>query len=140
MVQPSAGSNTVCDVGELVRAVDLNKVLEDGGLDEVGVQLSHTVDLVRADKSQVRHADHLRVRLFDDRDTGKQLAVLGEFALYKLQELEVNVVDDLQVAGEQVLHQRNGPLLQGLGENGVVGVSEGLLDDYCLSVLLSGFR
>lgn len=35
LVEPAARGDTVGHVGELVRAIDLDKVLEDGGLDEV---------------------------------------------------------------------------------------------------------
>jgi hypothetical protein len=45
-------------------------------------------------------------------------------------------VDDLQVTREQVLHQRNRPLLESLGKHSVVGVSESLLNDCRLSALL----
>ena len=38
-------------------------------------------------------------------------------------------VDDLEVTGKEMLHQRYGPLLQGFRQHGVVGVSEGLLNN-----------
>lgn len=41
----------------------------------------------------------------------------------------VDLVDDLQVSGEQLLHQVHWPALQGFGEHRVVGVGEGLLGD-----------
>lgn len=37
----------------------------------------------------------------------------------------VDLIDDLQVPGEQLLHQVHGPALQGLGKHRVVGVGEG---------------
>lgn len=37
----------------------------------------------------------------------------------------VDLVDDLQVSGQEVLQQLHRPALQRLGEDGVVGVSEG---------------
>lgn len=37
----------------------------------------------------------------------------------------VDLVDDLQVSGQQRLQQLHRPTLQGLGEDGVVGVGEG---------------
>jgi hypothetical protein len=38
----------------------------------------------------------------------------------------------LEVTWEEMLHERNGPLLERLGKHGVVRVSEGLLNDYVL--------
>lgn len=129
LVEPSAGSDTVGDVGELVGAKDLNEVLEDGGLDEIGVQLSNTVDLVRTNNSQVSHADHLGLSLLNDGDATKHIAVLGELALDGLEEEQVDVVDELEVAGQEMLEQGDGPLLESLGKDGVVGVTESVSDD-----------
>ncbi len=43
-----------------------------------------------------------------------------------LQESVVDVVDDLHVAGQQLLHQAHRPLLQGLWQHGVVGEGKDL--------------
>lgn len=51
LVKPSSWSDTIGNVGELVRSVDLDKVLENCGLDQVGVQFCDTIDLVGADQS-----------------------------------------------------------------------------------------
>lgn len=124
LVQPASRGDAVCDVGELVGAVDVDKVLEDCRLDEVRVQLGDTVDLVGADNGQEGHADHLGLRLFYDRDPAEDVTVVGEHLLDALEEEEVDVVDDLQVSGQQVLDQTDGPLLEGLGQDGVVGVAK----------------
>jgi hypothetical protein len=93
------------------------------------VQLCHTIDLVAADDGEVCHSDHLWLRLFNDRDPTKHLAILGEVAFNVLQEVQVDVVDDLEVARQEVLEERDGPLLQCFRQNSVVGVAEGGLDD-----------
>lgn len=129
LVEPSAGSDTVGDVGELVRTKDLNEVLEDGGLDEIGMQLSNTVDLVGTNNSQVSHANHLGLRLLNDGDAGKHIAVLGELALDALEEEQVDIVNELEVARQEMLEQGDGPLLEGLRKDGVVGVTESVSDD-----------
>lgn len=49
---------------------------------------------------------------------------LGEFALNGLQEEKVDIVNDLKVAGQEVLHKWNRPLLKSFWENGVVSVTE----------------
>ena len=61
LVQPSPRGDAVGDICEFVWTVDLDKVFENGRLDEVGVKLSDTVDLVTADNSQVGHANPLRL-------------------------------------------------------------------------------
>lgn len=124
LVEPSARSDTVGHVGKLVGAVDADKVLEDGGLDEIRVQLSDTVDLVGANNGEVGHANHLGLRFLDNRDATEHVTVVGELPLHLLQKEQVDVKDDLEVAGEQVLEKSNGPLLQSLGENGVVCVAK----------------
>lgn len=87
LVQPAARSDAVGDVGEFVLTVDLDEVLEDGGLDQIRMQLGDTIDLVRAYNGKEGHADHLGVRLLDDGDTGEHVAILGEGALDVLQEV-----------------------------------------------------
>ena len=129
LVEPSAGSDTVGDVGELVGAKDLDEVLEDGGLYEIGVQLGNTVDLVRTNNSQVSHADHLGLGLLDDGNAGKHVAILGELALDGLEEEQVDVVDELEVAGQEMLEQGDGPFLESLGKDGVVGITESAGDN-----------
>lgn len=46
LVKPSAGCDAVRHICELVGPVDLHKIFENSSLDQVGVQLCHTVDLV----------------------------------------------------------------------------------------------
>lgn len=128
-MQPATRGDTVRDVSELVRSVDLDEILENGRLDQVRVQLSNTIDLVRSNHSKVCHAYHLRLRFLDDGHIREQLTVLGERALNELQEIQVDVVDDLQMAWQQVLEERDGPLLQCLRQDRVVGVAESLADD-----------
>lgn len=61
LMQPPSWCDTIRHISELVRSVDLDEILEDGSLDQVGVQLSNTVNLVRANQRKVGHANHLRV-------------------------------------------------------------------------------
>ena len=57
--------DTVSDITKLVLAVEVDKVFEDSSPDELRVELSDTVDLVRADDSKVGHADVLRLTFLD---------------------------------------------------------------------------
>ena len=138
-MQPSSRSDAVGDIGEFVRTVDLDEVLEDGCLDQVGVQFCNAVDFVTANKSQVRHADHFRLRLLYDRNTSEHFTVLGEVTFDVLQELKVDVVDDLEMARKEMLHKWDRPLLQRLWQDCVVGVTECCLHDAPSLVPLKAF-
>lgn len=124
LVEPAARSDSVRHIGELVGTVDLDKVLEDSGLDEIRVQLSNTIDFMRPNNCQERHAHHLCLRLLNDRNSAQDVSVIRESLLDLLEEKQVNVIDNLQMSGQKVLDQTNGPLLQSFGQDGVVGVTE----------------
>ncbi len=102
-MQPTSWCDSVCDIRELVRSKYLDKVLEDGSSDQIGMKFGHTVDLVGADDGQVGHANHLRLGLFDDRNTAQEIPVLGKLPLNSLQEIQVDFVYDLEVSWKQVL-------------------------------------
>jgi len=123
-VQPSTGCDSVGDISELVRSKDLDKVLEDSGLNQIRVKFCYTIDLVGSNNSEEGHSDHLGLRLFDNRHSAQQLTVLRELALDTLEEEEVDLVDDLEMSRKEILEQWNRPLLESLGEDCVVGVSE----------------
>ena len=71
------------------------------------------------------HAHRAFVSLVDDRDPAGQVRVLRETAAHLVEEAAVDLQDDLQVPRQQVGEQVHRPLLQGLGQQGVVGVVEG---------------
>jgi len=129
LVQPSSRGNAIGDIGEFVRAIDFDKVLEDGRLDQVRVELSNAVDLVGANNCQEGHAYHLGLRFLNDGDITEHIPVFGEIALNILEELHVDLVDDGQMAWQEMLHQWYRPLLQRLGHDRVIGVSERSLHD-----------
>lgn len=57
-MQPSPGRDAVSHISKFVGSKDCDEILEDGGLDKVGVQFSDAVDLVRTNQGQVSHANH----------------------------------------------------------------------------------
>ena len=93
------------------------------------MELGYTIDLVTSNRREVSHSHHLWLGFLDDRNTPKHVAVLGELLLHHLKELRVDLVDDLKMSWEQVLHHRDRPFLQSLRHYGVVCVAEGTLDD-----------
>ena len=82
-----------------------------------------------ANQGEVRHSDHLWLGLLNDRNPTEHLAIFGEVAFDVLQEVQVDVVDYLEMAGQEVLEERDGPLLQCFRQDSVVGVAESGLHD-----------
>jgi hypothetical protein len=105
LVQPPSGSDSIGDVGELVLSIDFNEVLEDCGLDEIRMKFGDTIDFVRANDCQVGHAENLGLRFFDDRYSAEHISVLRELALDLLKEEQVDIVYDLKVSWQKVLHK-----------------------------------
>lgn len=129
LMQPAPRRDAIGDVGEFVRPVDCHEILENRGSDQIRVQLGHTIDFVTANGCKVGHSHHLGLGLLDDRYTTKHVAVFGEATLNHLQEFHVDVVDDLEMSWEQILHQWDGPLLQSFRHDSVIRVAERLGDD-----------
>lgn len=127
-VDPSSGSDTVRLVLEL-SFVELIELLENGGLEELRVQGSDTVDGVGADDGEVRHSDLLWPSFFDQTHS-HDLLVIARVSLPQFLEIQVvDVVDQFQVSGQQAANQVNGPLLKSLRQDGVVRVGEGVVAD-----------
>lgn len=133
--------------------------LKDGLLDELCVDGSDAIDVVAGDDGQVAHADHFAAVLVSDNGQGgcKQLhgmsemavravsstwqqggkrrelthagGVIAELALDLVEEAPVDVVDDLHVAGQELLHHLDVPGLDGLRHHRVVGKGEDLRRD-----------
>ena len=102
------------------------EVLEHDVLDDVGVNLGHAVDAVAADHRQVGHAN-----LAVPQDCGLAQTLLPALlrGVERLVPTTADLVDDLVHAGEELGERADGPLLQGLGQDGVVGVAHDLRHD-----------
>ena len=124
LMKPSSWSDSISNVNKFIRAKDSDKVLENCGLDEIRVELSYTVDLVRPNNCKECHPDALGLAFLNDRHLREQFTVSRELLLNTLQEEQVDVVDYLHVAWKQVLHEGDRPLLKSFRKNGVVGVTE----------------
>jgi len=116
---PAAGRDAVGLVVEALRVV-LVEVAEQLVLDELAVELGHAVDRVRADHGEVRHP-HPGARspssISDIRATWSPVRVLGH---HLAEEAAVDLVDYLEVPGEEPLEDRDRPALEGLGQQRVV--------------------
>ena len=93
------------------------------------MQRSDAVDAVAAHDGEVGHAHALLVAFFNDRHAAAAGIVARKARPHFSQEPIIDFVDDLQVAGQHLRHQRDGPAFKGLGHHGVVGVAASLLGD-----------
>ena len=93
--------------------------------EQLGVDGRDAVGAVGADDGQVRHPHLAAPAPSSIRLTRASLRlVAGVLRPHVVQEPAVDLVDDLQVPREQGLEQLDRPLLQGLGQQRVVGVGE----------------
>ena len=102
------------------------EVLEHDVLDDVGVDLCYAVDAMAADHRQVGHAN-----LAVPQDGGLAQTLLPALlrGVERLVPTTADLVDDLVHTGEELGERADGPLLQGLGQDGVVGVAHDLRHD-----------
>ena len=115
-------------VHELLRP-QLVEVAEHVRLQELRVEGGHPVDAVAPHAREVGHPHGAAAGLVDQAEPGGAPAVARVALAHLVQEPAVDLVDDLEVAGEDGAEHLDRPLLEGLGEEGVVRVGEGVPGD-----------
>ena len=123
LAEPAAVVDAVGHVGESL-GVQGADVLEQVVFQNFPVEAGHAVDLVAGGKAHVGHMD-LAVA---DYHVAAHLLIAAEAAYQVLAPAAVYLAHYLPEAGQQLLHQGLGPLLQGLGHDGVVGIGHAALD------------
>ena len=121
--QPAARRDAV---GLVVDPLGIERVEvgKDRDLHEFRVERGDAVDGMGADEGEVAHPDAAVAVLVDQRD-GSDLLVVEVPGLAGLeQDLRVDRVDDLHVAGQKPLEERHRPAFQRLGQERVVGIGE----------------
>ncbi len=126
--EPAALCDAVGLIGEVV-GHDLVEVLEDGLLQDFGVEGGHAVDGAGTDEAEVGHADVLVAGFVDEAHAAEACDVAGIERGDLLEEACVDLVDDLHVSGQDALHEGEGPALECFGENGVIGITGGGAND-----------
>ena len=116
--QPAAEGDAVCLIVEFL-GVQLVETVQLGVLQDLGVQVGHAVGGVGEVDVHVGHVD--AVVLVDD----GQALVLGAGAGQLVQ-----LLDDGHQLRDHGIQVGAGPLLQGFGQDGVVGVGAGLGDNF----------
>ncbi len=124
MMQPAPRGDAVGLVDDLA-GIEAVEIGEDGLLHQMSMKLGHAVDLVAADDGQVGHAHPRLAFVVDDGEAAQQVGIAGMVVHHVLEETPVDLIDDLQVARQDLLQQVHRPGLKGLGHQGVVGIGEG---------------
>ena len=104
----------------------LVEVVQRRRLEDAGVQCGDAVDGVREDDGEVRHAN---LAVPQDGGVPELLLPVGVRVGEALAIAAVDLLDEHVGAGQQVAERADGPLLQRLGHDRVVGVRDGLLRD-----------
>ena len=121
--QPAPRRDAVGDIGEALRP-DPGQISKKVLLQQGAVQLGHAVDVVAAHHRQVGHAHPPLRALLNQGNALQNMGIAGIANPGHAQEAGVDLVDDLQLAGQQLLKQLHAPGFQGLRQQGVVGVAD----------------
>ena len=98
--QPAPRRHPIRDVDKLLWP-HLVEIVEEFALQQFGMKLSHSVDLVASDAGEIGHANIFLVMLVNDRHARNPRLVAGETLANLLQKPRINFVDDFQVARQQ---------------------------------------
>ena len=73
---------------------------------------------------EIRHAHVARPAFVDEREPREPRVVAGECGAHFVEEAAIDLVDDLEMPRQQRAEEIDGPLLQRLGQQGVIRVGE----------------
>ena len=93
------------------------------------MNLSHTIDAVRTYDRQMRHANLLGGALFDEAHALNTAFICWKQPANIAQETSIDFVDNLELPWQQIFEPCHRPLLEGLGQQCVIGVRQGVLCD-----------
>src|SRR5271157_1901828 len=89
----------------------------------------HTVRAVGTYDRQMRHANLLGGALFDEAHALNTAFICWKHTANIAQETSIDFVDNLELPWQQIFEPCHRPLLEGLGQQCVVGVCQGVLCD-----------
>ena len=121
--QPAPGGDPVGHVGELL-GPDRRKLGKQIALDQVAVQGRHAIDVMAAHHGQMGHAHGFGAALIDDRHPPEDLVIARVAQPHLLQKAGIDLIDQLEMPGQQGTEQVKAPALQSFGQQGVVGVRQ----------------
>ncbi len=121
--QPAARRNAVGFVVEAFREHG-REVRHDALLEQFRMQRGHAVGAVRADDGQVRHAD-LPIRALFDEATARDAAFVARILRADIvEEAAVDLVNDFEMARQEVFEPLHRPFLQRFRQQRVIRVSQ----------------
>src|SRR5262245_55026066 len=94
------------------------------------MNLRHAVRAVTPNHGEMGHAHLARWLVLDETHAPDAIAVSWVAAPDVVEEAAIDLVDDLQMPWDQHLEQLDRPLLEGLREQGVVGIREGTYGEF----------
>ena len=77
-----------------------------------------------ANNGQMRHADLFDGRLLDETHAHHTPLIAGEVRAHLVQEAAVDLVDDLEMPGEDQFKEPHRPLFQRFGQQRVIGIGQ----------------
>ena len=86
------------------------------------MELSDAVNPITADSSEVSHPHRAGTTLIDKRQPREPLVIAGELRSCFVQEPAIDLVNDLQMAGQQATKNFDWPFLQGFGQQGMISI------------------
>ena len=93
------------------------------------MQRGNAIDRVAANDRKMRHAHHLHGAFFDEGEVLLLLGVSRPLGIDLLKEALVDLKDELQMTGHDLLEECHAPFFQSFRQQGVIGVGEGARDD-----------
>ena len=100
------------------------QVAENGAPHKVGVQRRDAIHPARAHEGKVAHLHALAVVFLDQRDRSQEVGVGAALRASRVEMACVDFANDLHMPRQQAFEQRDGPCLERLGQQRVVGVIE----------------
>lgn len=94
------------------------------GAQKLRMNRRYAVGAMGADDRKMCHADFALWRVIDQAHAAQPRIVTRIEAANIIEKSTIDLVDDLQMPGDEQLEQLNWPALQGLGKQCVVGVSQ----------------
>ncbi|MNS84266.1 hypothetical protein D3C72_1180840 [compost metagenome] len=125
LIQPATEGDAVGLVVDPL-GIELMQLGKHGTAHQLGVQCRHAIDAVRAQKRQIAHTDTPAVVFLDQRHRTQHIEIMNAFGPQGVDVKGIDQVDDLHVPRQHALHQADRPGFQGLGQQGVVGISQGV--------------
>ncbi len=122
--EPAPLGNAIGHIGQFVGFQGI-KMGKDLFFENGGMQFGDAIDAVAANQSEMGHA-HLGFveACFQDRDLLQQFTLMGGLQIDRIQKAPVDLLNQLQMARQQLFQHRHRPFFQGFGHDRVVGIRQ----------------